>query len=76
MTGAVRMSPAVTGKPSAASTAAIDSRVREVVFVTSASGSAAPRSRFSAATAPSIGFHDTVSTPSMSISTAPMRRMP
>ena len=46
--------------------------VREVVLVTSASGSAAARSRFSAPTAPSSGFHDTVSTPSMLISTAPM----
>ena len=33
MTGAVRMSPAVTGKPAPASAAAIDARVREVVLV-------------------------------------------
>ena len=76
MTGAVRMSAAVTGKPAPASAAAIDARVREVVSVTRASGSAAARSRRSAATAPSSGCHDTVSTPSMSISTAPMRAMP
>ena len=76
MTGAVRMSAAVTGKPAPASAAAIDARVREVVLVTRASGSAAARSRRSAATAPSSGCHDTVSTPSMSISTAPMRAMP
>ncbi|HET7247227.1 MAG TPA: hypothetical protein VFJ07_20565 [Streptosporangiaceae bacterium] len=50
--------------------AAIDARGREVALVTSASGSPAERSR-SAATAPGSGRHDTVSTPSMSISTAP-----
>src|SRR5215469_3170130 len=73
MTGAVKMSPAVTAKPAPASTAAIEARVREVVLVTRASGSAALRSRSRAATAPASGCHDTVSTPSMSISTAPMR---
>src|SRR6516162_3418342 len=76
MTGAVRTSSAVTAKPASASAAAIDARLREVVLVTRASGSAASRSRSSAATAPSSGRHDTVSTPSMSISTAPVRRMP
>ena len=75
MTGAVRMSLAVTGKPASASALAIEARVREVVLVTRASGTAAARSRRSAATAPGSGFHETVSTPSMSISTAPMRRM-
>ena len=41
MTGAVRMSLAVTGKPASASTLAIEARVREVVLVTRASGTAA-----------------------------------
>ncbi len=75
MTGAVRMSAAVTANPAVASSAAIQARVREVVLVTRASGSPAARSRCSAATAPASGFHDTVSTPSMSISTAPIRAM-
>ena len=75
MTGAVRMSLAVTGKPAPASTPAIEARVREVVLVTRASGTPAARSRRRAATAPGSGFHETVSTPSMSISTARMRRM-
>ena len=76
MTGAVRMSPAVTGKPAPASAAAIDAWLREVVLVTSATGYPFSRSRRSAATAPGNGCHDTVSTPSISISTARMRRMP
>jgi hypothetical protein len=59
-----------------ASAAAIDARVREVVFVTRASGSTALRSRCSAATALASGYHATVSTPSMSISTVSMRRIP
>jgi hypothetical protein len=75
MTGAVRMSPSVTGKPAPASALAIEARVREVVLVTRASGTPAARSRCRAATAPGSGFHETVSTPSMSISTAPMGRM-
>ena len=75
MTGAVRMSPAATGKPVPASVSAIDARVREVVLVTRASGTAAARSHCSAATAPGSGFHETVSTPAMSISTARIRRM-
>ena len=41
MTGAVRMSLPVTGKPAPASAPAIDARVREVVLVTRASGTAA-----------------------------------
>ena len=45
MTGAVRMSVVVTGKPASASAAAIDARVREVVFVTRASGIPAARSQ-------------------------------
>ena len=72
----MRMSPTDTGKPASASALAIDARVRDVVFVTRASGNAAARSRCSAATAPGNGFHETVSTPSMSISTARMGRMP
>jgi hypothetical protein len=75
MTGAVRISPAVTGKPAPASVSAIDARVREVVLVTRASGTAAARARCRAATVPGSGFHETVSTPSMSISTPRMRRM-
>jgi hypothetical protein len=73
MTGAVRTSLAVTGKPAPAMTLAIEARVREVVLVTRASGTPAARSWCSAATAPGSGFHETVSTPSMSISTARMR---
>lgn len=75
MTGAVRMSLTLTGKPAAASVLAIEARVRDVVLVTRASGTAAARSRRRAATAPGSGFQETVSTPSMSISTARMRRM-
>ena len=75
MTGAVRMSVAVTGKPAAVRAAAIDARVREVVLVTRASGIPAARSHCSAATAPLMGSQDTVSTPSISISTARVRRM-
>jgi hypothetical protein len=69
------MSPAVTGKPASASVPAIQARVREVVLVTRASGTPAARSRPRAATAPGSGFHETVSTPSMSISTARIGRM-
>ncbi len=75
MTGAVRMSPSVTGKPAPASVLAIDARVRDVVLVTRASGNPAARSRCRAATAPGSGLHETVNTPSMSISTARMGRM-
>ena len=57
MTGAVRMSPAVTGKPASASAPAIDARVREVVLVTRASGYPAARSHCSAATAQGSGVH-------------------
>src|SRR5712691_7023622 len=63
MTGAVRMSPAVTGKPAPASVLAIEARVREVVLVTRASGTPAARSRCRAATAPGSGFHETVTAP-------------
>jgi len=57
MTGAVRTSLAVTGKPASARTLAIEARVREVVLVTRASGTPAARSRCRAATAPGSGFH-------------------
>jgi hypothetical protein len=76
MTGAVKTSAAVTPKPAPDSAAAIEARVREMVLVTKASGSPASRNRCSAATAASSGFYDTVSTPSMSISTAPMQTIP
>jgi hypothetical protein len=66
---------AVTGKPAPASARAIEARVHEVVLVTTASGTSAVRSRRSAATAPGSGLHETVSTPSMSISTARICRM-
>ena len=69
MAGAVRISAAVTGKPAPARAAAIEDRGREVVLVTRASGRSAARSCRSAATVPGSGCHDTVSTPSMSIST-------
>jgi len=75
MAGAVRISAAVTGNPAPASTAAISDRGREVVLVTRATGRPAARKRRSAATAPGSGCHDTVSTPSMSMST-PLMRMP
>ena len=75
MAGAVRISAAVTGKPASASTAAIADRGREVVLVTRATGRPAARRRRSAATAPGSGRHDTVSTPSMSMST-PLILMP
>jgi hypothetical protein len=55
--------------------AAIDARGRDVVLVTRANRRPAARSCRSAATAPGSGRHDTVSTPSMSIST-PLMRMP
>jgi hypothetical protein len=67
MTGAVKTSAAVTAKPAPASAAAIEARVRDVALVTKASGSPASHNRRSAATAPSSDFHDTVTTPSMSI---------
>ena len=44
MTGAVRTSPTVTGKPASASALAIEAWVREVVLVTRASGTPAARS--------------------------------
>lgn len=66
--------PGGDGKPAPASAPAIE--LREVVLVTSATGYRSARSRASAATAPDSGCHDTVSMPSMSISTARMRRMP
>jgi len=75
MAGAVRISAAVTGKPAPARAAAIDARGRDVVLVTRANRRPAARSCRSAATAPGSGRHDTVSTPSMSIST-PLMRMP
>jgi hypothetical protein len=75
MAGAVRISPAVTGKPAPARAAAIDARGRDVVLVTRATGRPAARSCRSAATAPGSGRHDTVKTPSMSISN-PLMRMP
>lgn len=68
--GAVRMSSADTGNPASASVRAIDARVREVVFVTSATPSPASRISRSASTAPGSGCHETVRTPSMSIRTA------
>jgi hypothetical protein len=67
------MSAALTGKPAPASAAAIAARGCDVVLVTRASGSAAERSQRIAATVPGSGRMDTVSTPSMSISTAPTR---
>ena len=67
------MSSATIGKPARESFSAIAARLREVALVTSASGRSAARSRSIASTAPGRGFQETVSTPSMSIRTAPIR---
>ncbi len=53
---------AVTATPAPDSAAAIEAWVPEMVLVTRASRSPASRNRRSAATAPSNGFHDTIST--------------
>lgn len=73
--GAVRTSRADTGNPASASASAIDARVREVVFVTSATPSPAARISRSASTAPGSGCHETVRTPSMSTRTARTDRL-
>jgi hypothetical protein len=74
--GAVNTSSAPTGNPASTSVAAIEARVREVVLVNSATARPISRSRVTASTAHGIGRHDTVSTPSMSISTARIRATP
>lgn len=71
---AVSTSSGPTGNPASASVAAIRWRVREVVLVINANGSSASRIARTASTAPSIGFHESVSTPSMSMRTPRMGR--
>ena len=75
-TGAVNTSSTSTWKPAATSAAVIEWRVRDVVLVSSATARPMSRIRVSARTAPGSGRHETVSTPSMSISAACVRATP
>ncbi|CAM5294550.1 hypothetical protein SVIOM74S_08038 [Streptomyces violarus] len=70
------MSSADTGNPASVSVPAIDALVRDVVLVTSSTASPASRISRNASTAPGNGRHETVSTPSMSTSTARTDFMP